>query len=78
MTNFNSWEEFAKAAEVLYLEDPLKCRMCTKYRHVDRKLVVKLTDNHTVLKYVTDMAQDVKKIEKLTTLLMRHMASKEK
>ncbi|XP_018646431.1 signal recognition particle 9 kD protein,putative [Schistosoma mansoni] len=78
MTNFNSWEEFAKAAEVLYLEDPSKCRMCTKYRHVDRKLVVKLTDNHTVLKYVTDMAQDIKKIEKLTTLLMRHMASKEK
>ncbi|TNN10079.1 Signal recognition particle 9 kDa protein [Schistosoma japonicum] len=49
MTNFNSWEEFAKAAEVLYLEDPMKCRMCTKYRHVDHKLVVKLTDNHTLL-----------------------------
>nr|CAH8874480.1 unnamed protein product [Trichobilharzia regenti] len=75
MTNFNSWEEFAKAAENLYLEDPSKCRMCTKYRHVDRKLVVKLTDDHT---YVTNMAQDVKKVEKLTSLLMRHMASKEK
>ncbi|KAA3674077.1 signal recognition particle subunit SRP9, partial [Paragonimus westermani] len=58
MTNFNSWEEFAKAAEVLYLVDPLKCRVCTKYRHVDRKLSIKVTDNHIVLKYVTDMAQD--------------------
>ncbi|KAF8560925.1 hypothetical protein P879_08786 [Paragonimus westermani] len=72
MTNFNSWEEFAKAAEVLYLVDPLK------YRHVDRKLSIKVTDNHIVLKYVTDMAQDVKKMEKFVSLLMRHMCSKEK
>ncbi|OON17623.1 hypothetical protein X801_06535, partial [Opisthorchis viverrini] len=31
-----------------------------------------------VLKYVTDLAQDVKKIEKFISLLMRHMVSKEK
>ncbi|KAF7234228.1 hypothetical protein EG68_11879 [Paragonimus skrjabini miyazakii] len=78
MTNFNSWEEFAKAAEVLYLVDPSKCRVCTKYRHVDKRLSIKVTDNHIVLKYVTDMAQDVKKIEKFVSLLMRHMCSKEK
>ncbi|VDP21501.1 unnamed protein product [Echinostoma caproni] len=78
MTNFNSFEEFAKAAEVLYLVDPMKCRVCTKYRHLDKKLSIKVTDNQIVLKYVTDMAQDVKKIEKFTTLIMRHMASKEK
>ncbi|THD22764.1 Signal recognition particle 9 kDa protein [Fasciola hepatica] len=89
MTNFSSFEEFSKAAEVLYLVDPMKvisvclfyllqCRVCTKYRHIDKKLSIKVTDNQIVLKYVTDLAQDVKKIEKFTTLIMRHMASKEK
>lgn len=78
MTYLTSWEDFAKAAERLYLADPMKVRFIMKYRHCDGKLVVKITDDQVCLQYLTEHAQDVKKIEKLTSLLMRHMASKEK
>ena len=37
-----AWDEFARAAEKLYLSDPLKCRCVTKYRHADGKLVMKV------------------------------------
>ena len=78
MPYISSWEEFAKNAETLYSKDPLKCRFVMKYRHNDGKLVVKLTDNASCLMYLADNAQDVKKVEKLTSTLMRHMASKDK
>ncbi|XP_059160627.1 signal recognition particle 9 kDa protein-like [Physella acuta] len=78
MTYFTSWEEFAKAAERLYLNDALKCRFVTKYRHCDGKLTLKVTDDKVCLQYRTEHAQDIKKLEKLTGQLMRHMASKEK
>lgn len=78
MPYLSSWEEFARAAELLYLEEPSKCRFVMKYRHDDGKLVVKCTDNQVCLMYATEQAQDVKKVEKLTSQLMRHMASKEK
>lgn len=70
-----SWDEFSKAAERLYLADPMKVRFTVKYRHCDGKLQVKVTDNQTCLQYLTEHSQDVKRIEKLTNLLMRHMAS---
>nr|CDS19472.1 signal recognition particle 9 kDa protein [Echinococcus granulosus] len=50
--------------------------LVTKYRHKDQKLVVKASDNQNTLKYVAELAQDVKKYERFTTLLMRHMSSK--
>lgn len=78
MPYLSSWDEFAKAAELLYLEAPEKCRYTMKYRHTDGKLVVKVTDNQVCLMYLAEKAQDVKKVEKLSTQLMRHMASKEK
>lgn len=78
MPYLSSWEEFAKAAELLYLEDPVKCRCSLKYRHGEGKLVVKVTDNQVCLMFLADQAQDVKKVDKLMSQLMRHMASKEK
>ncbi|KAH7940491.1 hypothetical protein HPB49_000502 [Dermacentor silvarum] len=53
-------------------------RFTVKYRHCDGKLQVKVTDNQVCLQYLTEHSQDVKRIEKLTNLLMRHMASKER
>jgi len=78
MPYINSWEEFTKAAQLLYIEDPLKCRYVLKYRHNDGKLVCKITDNSVCLMYVAQHSQDVKKVEKFTTQLMRNMASKDK
>uniref|UniRef100_A0A8C5KTP2 Signal recognition particle 9 n=1 Tax=Jaculus jaculus TaxID=51337 RepID=A0A8C5KTP2_JACJA len=54
MPQYQVWEEFSRAAEKLYLADPMKC-----------------------LVYKTDQAQDVKKIEKFHSQLMRLMVSKE-
>ncbi|KAH7972745.1 hypothetical protein HPB52_016620 [Rhipicephalus sanguineus] len=52
MTFITSWEEFSKAAERLYLADPMKVRFTLKYRHCDGKLQVKVTDNQVVRKSV--------------------------
>ncbi|KAG1685710.1 Poly(U)-specific endoribonuclease-B [Nymphon striatum] len=45
MTYITSWEEFAKAAERLYIADPMKVRFTMKYRNCDEKVVVKVTDD---------------------------------
>jgi signal recognition particle subunit SRP9 len=78
MPYLSSWEEFARAAELLYLSEPSKCRFVMKYRHSDGKLVLKCTDNSVCLMYATQHSQDIKKVEKLSSQLMRHMTSKEK
>ncbi|TSW21789.1 Signal recognition particle 9 kDa protein [Bagarius yarrelli] len=77
MPHYQTWEEFARATEKLYLTDPMKARVVLKYRHCDGNLYMKVTDNAVCLQYKTDQAQDVKKIEKLHGKLMRLMVSKE-
>lgn len=77
MPLIENWNEFAQAAESLYLENPVKCRLTMKYRHQDGQLVVKCTDNKACLLYQTENAQDIKRIEKLSSQMMRHMASNE-
>ncbi|XP_071499353.1 signal recognition particle 9 kDa protein-like [Diadema setosum] len=76
MTYITSWEEFSKAAERLYLSDPSKVRIVTKYRHCDSKLSVKVTDDQVCLQYRTEHSQDLKKVEKFTNQLMRLMLAK--
>uniref|UniRef100_T1KZL0 Signal recognition particle 9 kDa protein n=1 Tax=Tetranychus urticae TaxID=32264 RepID=T1KZL0_TETUR len=76
MPYINNWDEFIKAAQGLYIDDPIKCRFVLKYRHNDGKLVCKLTDNQICLMYLAKNNQDVKRIEKLTSQLMRNMVSK--
>lgn len=71
-----SFDEFSKAAERLYLQDPSRVRVVTKYRHCEGKLIMKVTDDQVCLLYRTEHAQDLKKLEKLTSLLMRNMVSK--
>ena len=47
-----SWEEFEKAAERLYLQDPMKVRYSTKYDHSEGCLVVKMTDDVVCLQVI--------------------------
>ncbi|XP_063242262.1 signal recognition particle 9 kDa protein isoform X2 [Bacillus rossius redtenbacheri] len=77
MTYIKSWEEFEKAAEQLYLRNPMKVRYMMKYVNKEGCLALKLTDDVICLQYKTEILQDLKKVEKLTNNLMRHMASKE-
>lgn len=48
MTYLKSWEEFEKAAEKLYLQEPDKVRFSMKYVHTKNYLVLKVTDNAVV------------------------------
>lgn len=77
MPYLKSWEEFAKKAERLYISNPIKCRLVMKYRHNDGKLVVKITDNDTCLMYLAEYSQEVKKVEKLNSHLMKIMLTSE-
>uniref|UniRef100_A0A8D1QV38 Signal recognition particle 9 kDa protein n=1 Tax=Sus scrofa TaxID=9823 RepID=A0A8D1QV38_PIG len=61
MPQYQTWEEFSRAAEKLYLADPMKARVVLKYRHSDGSLCIKVTDDLVCLVYRTDQAQDVKK-----------------
>lgn len=77
MPHVKTWDEFAKNAEILYVNDPMKSRFTIKYRHCDGTLTIKITDDTSCYIYDTEHAADVKKLEKLTSQLMRHMASRE-
>lgn len=77
MTYLKSWDEFEKAAEKLYLQDPSKVRYTMKYQHSKNQLLLKMTDNTVCLQYKTEIAQDLRKIDKFINNLVRHMASKE-
>ena len=77
MTFLETWEEFEKAAERLYLQDPMKVRYSTKYNHSQGCMVMKMTDDVVCLQFKSEAAQDVKKMDKFVNNLMRHMASKE-
>uniref|UniRef100_A0A8C8F7I9 SRP9 domain-containing protein n=1 Tax=Oncorhynchus tshawytscha TaxID=74940 RepID=A0A8C8F7I9_ONCTS len=53
MPYYQTWEEFARAAEKLYLTAPMKVRVVIKYRHCDGNLRIKVTDDavaHTSLR----------------------------
>ncbi|XP_073904957.1 signal recognition particle 9 kDa protein isoform X1 [Castor canadensis] len=45
MPQYQTWEEFSRAAEKLYLADPMKVRVVLKYRHADGNLCIKVTDD---------------------------------
>jgi len=76
MVYFDSWDEFAAAVEQLCVAEPRKFRFVVKYRHCDGKLVLKGTDDQVCLKYRTEQQQDIKKLEKLNSVLMRHAVAK--
>uniref|UniRef100_A0A9L0RJE2 Signal recognition particle 9 n=1 Tax=Equus caballus TaxID=9796 RepID=A0A9L0RJE2_HORSE len=48
MPQYQTWEEFSRAAEKLYLADPMKARVVLKYRHSDGSLCIKVTDDLVV------------------------------
>lgn len=77
MTYIKTWEDFEKAGERLYLQEPTKVRYTMKYTHSKNQLVLKMTDDVVCLQFKTEIAQDVRKIDKFINNLMRHMASKE-
>ncbi|XP_039139639.1 signal recognition particle 9 kDa protein [Dioscorea cayenensis subsp. rotundata] len=74
MVYIASWEEFVERSIQIFRADPQSSRYVMKYRHCDGKLVLKVTDNRECLKFKTDQAQDVKKMEKLNNIFFTLMA----
>eukprot|EP00163_Fabomonas_tropica_P027844 TRINITY_DN548_c0_g1_i2.p1 TRINITY_DN548_c0_g1~~TRINITY_DN548_c0_g1_i2.p1 ORF type:complete len:101 (+),score=20.01 TRINITY_DN548_c0_g1_i2:263-565(+) len=76
MVNIADWDTFARAAEKLLSENPRKTRFVIKYRHCDSKLVLKVTDDKKCIKYKTDQASDLKKLEKLNMTFLQGFTHK--
>ncbi|KAL1935179.1 hypothetical protein VTP01DRAFT_4319 [Rhizomucor pusillus] len=68
-----TWDEFQKAAEELYAESPETTRYVSGFRHVDGELVLKVTNDQSIIKYKTKEAADLKKFANLNSRLMRKM-----
>ncbi|XP_046676489.1 signal recognition particle 9 kDa protein [Homalodisca vitripennis] len=71
-----TWDEFEKAAQNIYLKDPSRARYTMKYLHSKNLLCIKMTDDVVCVQYKTEIAQDLRKVEKFINNLMRHMTSK--
>jgi len=56
----DAWDDFYAQAESLFLADPQNTRYVIKYRHVDSKLVLKVTDNKVVSELVFMRLGDVR------------------
>lgn len=53
----------------------LQARYSMKYDHKNGALKLKITDDNVCLIYKTEVAQDLKKIDKFVNNLMRHMTT---
>ncbi|EXX52639.1 signal recognition particle, SRP9/SRP14 subunit [Rhizophagus irregularis] len=74
MVYIKEWNKYQEAVEELYLNSPKETRYLTSWRH--GKLVLKVTDNFTALKYKTDQASDLKKFERLNRSMMLKMQNR--
>ena len=77
MPELASYEDFEKNADRMVAEsDPSRFRFNIKYRHCDGGLSLTVTDDRERFRYSTNLAQDVKKLEKLYNKLLRKMMDK--
>ncbi|KAK9695382.1 hypothetical protein K7432_012978 [Basidiobolus ranarum] len=73
MVYFQLWDEYQHAAEEMYQNSPSETRYVSSYRHCDGKLVLKVTDNRSCIKFATDQLNDLKKFDRLNHSLMSKM-----
>nr|XP_024393965.1 signal recognition particle 9 kDa protein-like isoform X1 [Physcomitrium patens] len=74
MVYIENWDDFQARSSALFRSDPVATRYVMKYRHCDGKLVLKVTDDKVCLKFKTDQAQDIRKMEKLNNTFFSMMA----
>eukprot|EP01001_Neometanema_parovale_P001457 NODE_11694_length_539_cov_72.968750_g11406_i0.p1 GENE.NODE_11694_length_539_cov_72.968750_g11406_i0~~NODE_11694_length_539_cov_72.968750_g11406_i0.p1 ORF type:complete len:107 (+),score=10.24 NODE_11694_length_539_cov_72.968750_g11406_i0:54-374(+) len=73
---FHSFEAFVAESERLFRESPTVTRYSVKFRHCEGCLVLKVTDNVSVITYKTKDQQDVKNVDRLTNAFMHHFCDK--
>ncbi|TFY65319.1 hypothetical protein EVJ58_g2049 [Rhodofomes roseus] len=77
MVYISSWQEYQEAAEALYEKSPNTARYCVKWRAADGKLVLKITDNTTCLKFKTSSSVFLNRFEALNLSLMQKMTNRQ-
>ncbi|TFY71502.1 hypothetical protein EVG20_g1485 [Dentipellis fragilis] len=75
MVYIASWQEYQDAAEALYTKSPNKTRYCVKWKSSEGKLVLKITDDTTCLKFKTHSSIFLNRFEALNHNLMRKMTN---
>ncbi|KZT25013.1 signal recognition particle, SRP9/SRP14 subunit [Neolentinus lepideus HHB14362 ss-1] len=73
MVYISSWQEYQEAAEALYAKSPNTTRYVVKWRASEGKLVLKITDDVTCLKFKTYSSIFLNRFEALNLSLMQKM-----
>ncbi|EIW56814.1 signal recognition particle SRP9/SRP14 subunit [Trametes versicolor FP-101664 SS1] len=79
MVYISSWQEYQEAAEALYEKSPNSTRYCVKWRQSadgGGKLVLKITDNTTCLKFKTHSSVFLNRFDALNLTLMQKMQNR--
>lgn len=71
MVQIDNWDEFAEKSMALYRDDPVRCRLTTKYRARDGMLQMKATDDRVVYIYLAKQ-RDIKNIDSLLAIFMQN------
>ncbi|THH11880.1 hypothetical protein EW146_g7888 [Bondarzewia mesenterica] len=75
MVYISSWQKFQEAAESLYTKSPTKTRYCVKWRSSEGKLVLKITDDESCIKFKTHSSVFLNRFESLNLSLMQKMSN---
>ncbi|KIM37807.1 hypothetical protein M413DRAFT_256340 [Hebeloma cylindrosporum] len=78
MVYIHTWQEFQDAAEALYSKSPNNTRYCVKWKSSEGKLVLKITDNTTCLKFKTHSSIFLNRFESLNLSLMQKMQNQQR
>jgi len=76
MVYISSWQDYQEAAEALYAKSPNDTRYCVKWKSSEGKLVLKITDNTTCLKFKTYSSIFLNRFEALNLSLMQKMQNR--
>ncbi|PFH47427.1 hypothetical protein AMATHDRAFT_67727 [Amanita thiersii Skay4041] len=76
MVYIHSWQEYQDAAEALYAKSPNKARYCVKWNSTQGKLVLKITDDTSCIKFKTYSSIFLNRFEVLNQSLMQRMQNK--
>ncbi|TDL27433.1 signal recognition particle, SRP9/SRP14 subunit [Rickenella mellea] len=76
MVYIQSWQDYQEAAEALYSKSPNETRYCVKWKPGEAKLVLKITDNVTCLKFKTHSSIFLNRFESLNHTLMQKMQNR--
>ncbi|KAJ7676426.1 signal recognition particle, SRP9/SRP14 subunit [Mycena rosella] len=78
MVYIHAWQEYQDAAEALYAKSPTTTRYVVKWKSSEGKLVLKITDNTTCIKFKTYSSIFLNRFEALNLSLMEKMQNRRK